>query len=273
MKNVTQKLINRHCIPAFFILILQVVFGTSSLTAKTLSAVQLPQDYYSGTSIDTDFPVASPGNLVLVVTGNEGTLGTEELLIISFKQMLAHIGQTFTLYVKDLSSGEVLDSVIIESVVEEDFEVESSVIEIGGSYQIDFWADLNENGQYDPPPADHAWRLLLEEVEGDTTIEFVHNGSFTDIMDGGATGNHSGVASADLVVYPNPAGPYVLIDSEKEMVEVRIYSMEGKLLRSMEDPGIRHLLVPTGTLPSGAYNLQVRMADRTDRFIRIVRQR
>lgn len=273
MNRITQALVKRFGIPTLLMMIFQVFYGPSSLTGKDLSVSQQSKNLYSLTTIDTELHGVTAVSLDLLVPGADNMLGTEELLIISFKQMLAHLGQKFTLYVKDLSSGEVLDSVVIESVAEQDFDVQSSVIEVGGSYQIDFWADLNENGQYDAPPSDHAWRLLLEDVEGDTTIEFVHNGSFTDIMEGGSTWINSGVADAEFHVYPNPARSNVFLESEKEMVEVRIYSFDGKLLRLFKDKGSKHLQVPMETLPAGTYLLKVRLSDRTDRFMRFVRER
>ncbi|HKJ78210.1 MAG TPA: T9SS type A sorting domain-containing protein, partial [Prolixibacteraceae bacterium] len=39
-----------------------------------------------------------------------------------------------------------------------------------------------ENGMYDAPGDDHAWRMDLDDVMGDTTLMFAHNTDFTDIM-------------------------------------------------------------------------------------------
>jgi hypothetical protein len=54
-------------------------------------------------------------------------------------------------------------------------------IQLGGSYIVDFYADLNKNNKYDAPSADHAWRLNVDNVMGDTTLMFSHNTKFTDI--------------------------------------------------------------------------------------------
>ncbi len=52
---------------------------------------------------------------------------------------------------------------------------------LGGSYDIDFYADFNGNGQYDAPGTDHAWRLSYDYAGGYASIDFSHNVTFTDI--------------------------------------------------------------------------------------------
>ena len=47
---------------------------------------------------------------------------------------------------------------------------------------VNFFADHNGNGAYDTPPTDHAWQMDLNNVTGDTTLNFAHNTNFTDIM-------------------------------------------------------------------------------------------
>jgi len=196
----------------------------------------------------------------------------EETLTISFKQMLAHIGQTFTLYVKELSSGEALDTVVIESVAEQDFVIQSSVIEVGGDYQIDFWADLNKNGMYDTPPTDHAWRLILEDVEGDTTIEFVHNGSFTDIMAGSSAIYGDGQDLHSVDIYPNPADTHIIIESGSRIEGYQIFSSSGRLMESVDELGMKSLLISTAQLSAGSYVIRLELMDQsgpvTTRFIR-----
>ncbi len=56
------------------------------------------------------------------------------------------------------------------------------VIFAGRNYNVDFYADLNKNGIYDAPPADHAWRMMLAGVTGNEALTFTHNVNFTDIM-------------------------------------------------------------------------------------------
>lgn len=57
----------------------------------------------------------------------------------------------------------------------------AGIIKSGSVYQIDFFADLNGNGMYDAPVADHAWRLAGVGTATGLTINFAHNTTFTDV--------------------------------------------------------------------------------------------
>ena len=103
-------------------------------------------------------------------------------LRVRFSGMNPHLGQMLTLYVRDLSSGDYLDTIVIGSIERAEFDVESHVVEVGNSYTVDFYADHNGNGFYDVPPTDHAWRLETGPASGDVELEFVHNTNFTDIF-------------------------------------------------------------------------------------------
>ena len=102
-------------------------------------------------------------------------------LRVRFSGMTPHVGQMLTLFVRDLASGTYLDTVIIGSIEDADFDVESHVVEPGNSYVVDFYADHNGNGSYDAPPADHSWRIETGVAMGDVDLDFVHNTNFTDI--------------------------------------------------------------------------------------------
>ncbi|PJF33370.1 MAG: hypothetical protein CUN57_02360, partial [Phototrophicales bacterium] len=84
------------------------------------------------------------------------------------------------LRVVEKNSGTVVYETKI--VASPEFSISAYGIEKGMSYNVDFFADHNGNGMYDAPPADHAWRLELNNVAGDTTLNFAHNTNFTDIM-------------------------------------------------------------------------------------------
>ncbi len=104
-------------------------------------------------------------------------------LRVRFTGMTPHVGQMLTLYIRDLSTGTYLDTVVVGAIENADFDVESYVVEPGTSYLVDFYADHNGNGSYDAPPADHAWRLESGVAMGDVDLEFSHNTNFTDIFD------------------------------------------------------------------------------------------
>ena len=100
-------------------------------------------------------------------------------LTVHFKAMSPHVGQDLWLAVVNKNTGMEVDRV--HAVVEEEFMVHAYGIKAGESYNVDFFADFNENGMYDAPGDDHAWRLDLDNVTGDTTLNFEHNTNFTDI--------------------------------------------------------------------------------------------
>jgi hypothetical protein len=96
-----------------------------------------------------------------------------------------HAGQTlWVAIVKDSSGGETIE--IDQTTVPADGQVAFEwprILEDGEDYHIDFYADHNENGQCDAPPADHAWRISLDEVRGPAERDFQHNTNFTEVCD------------------------------------------------------------------------------------------
>lgn len=101
-------------------------------------------------------------------------------LTVNFTAMTPHVGQIFWLAVIDTTTKKEVGRVK-HVITNADFSVEVSGMEPDKSYQVDFWADLNGDGFYDAPPVDHAWRLPLNDVNGDETLYFVHNTNLTDI--------------------------------------------------------------------------------------------
>jgi len=122
------------------------------------------------------------GNSVLDFAHNTNFTNIEwkNKLSVHFMSMNPHIGQNLKLAVTDKNTGLELSR--LNTTVSVDFMVDIYGIEKDKSYNIDFFADHNKNGAYNTPPTDHAWRLQLNNVTSDTTINFVHNTSFTDIQ-------------------------------------------------------------------------------------------
>ncbi len=102
-------------------------------------------------------------------------------LTLNLTDMTPHVGQLFQVRVIDKASSEEVGRKTIGSIPSAAFQVNLFVILEGHDYRIDFYADFSGNGQYDPPPADHGWRLQLDNAVGDTTLNFQHNTNFTDI--------------------------------------------------------------------------------------------
>ncbi|GAB4338082.1 MAG: hypothetical protein Kow0037_21760 [Calditrichia bacterium] len=103
------------------------------------------------------------------------------LLEFRLNDMNPHIGQLFQVRVWDVQSGEEIIRKRLESIPDHNPRFDLPGLEMGKSYYIDFYADHSGDFLYQPPPTDHAWRMVLNNVTGDTTLEFTHNTSFTDI--------------------------------------------------------------------------------------------
>ena len=101
-----------------------------------------------------------------------------------------HQGQLFRLRVVDSSNGRQVAEYELQKIEEGDFStLFNNILYSGKTYYIDAFADYNNNHRYDPPPVDHAWRIVISKVASDTTVALVHNADWTDIM------------------YPNPGDP------------------------------------------------------------------
>ncbi|RMG84911.1 MAG: T9SS C-terminal target domain-containing protein [Bacteroidetes bacterium] len=106
----------------------------------------------------------------------------KHLLTFNFSDMTPHVGQRLEIRVRDINqTGREVGRRVLSAIASADFTVELPFLENGRSYFVDFYADLNQNGAYDAPPADHAWREMLSEVSGDTELTFAHNTNFMDI--------------------------------------------------------------------------------------------
>jgi hypothetical protein len=147
---------------------------------------------------------------------------------IAFTGMNPHVGQHLYYRVVDKSDNKEIGrtSVLITSP---DFMLGIGGIQPGSSYNLDFYADLNGNGVYDVPPADHAWRILLTGITADTTIEFVHNTDFIDIGLGTPTPIDN-VEELGFSAYPNPAGDELNVHMIRAASELSIYNVTGAVL-------------------------------------------
>jgi plastocyanin len=184
-------------------------------------------------------------------------------LTVHFTAMTPHVGQMLTLYVRD-NKGKDLDTVIVTSVAAPEFDVSSWAIDSVQDYRVDFFADLNKNGKYDAPPADHAWRITLDSLASDTIVNFVHNTNFTDIF--AATASKE-LAQGSFRLYPNPASDYVdlLFSGDKGYSAVmKIYSVSGSLLKQKMLPqGTQSYRVDLNGLNKGLYFMEISAGNKT----------
>jgi len=150
-------------------------------------------------------------------------------LTVHFTGMTPHLGQKLTLFLKQIDNATYRDTVVVSQVPGAIFDINSFKIKPGISYNIDFYADHNKNGVYNTPPTDHAWRLPLTNVKGDTIVNFAHNTTFTDIFN--TTSNETLANTDDLfTLYPNPASQFIELKVPHDYAaisSVKVYSITG----------------------------------------------
>jgi hypothetical protein len=101
-------------------------------------------------------------------------------ITVALTNMTPHAGQNLYIALKDKTTGMETTRKKMP-ITMANFNVTLQEAVPGNSYDVDFFADHNKNGRYDAPPADHAWRLSVNSLVGDSTVAFVHNTNFTDI--------------------------------------------------------------------------------------------
>src|SRR3989304_6612449 len=99
--------------------------------------------------------------LVLISGMLSFSLASTEVLenvTIHFTDMTPHLSQN--LYLRVVDKGTMKETArTVHLISGANFDIILAAVEIGRSYFIDFFADVNGNALYDIPPTDHAWRL------------------------------------------------------------------------------------------------------------------
>jgi hypothetical protein len=175
--------------------------------------------------------------------------------------------------VKSHGTFEIIDSVRIDALGNVEFSVMSPSLEPGMGYYLDFYADMNENGYYDVPPADHAWRIEIPTVAADTFIHFEHNTNFSDI-DEEPTSVIDVSGNSDFGIYPNPAESYLKLmfsDPEIKEVYVRVYNASGSIvINKLHQVSGNEVLVKLDKVKPGFYFIEARSdkGNYTSKFIK-----
>lgn len=201
------------------------------------------------------------GDTTLMFTHNTGftDINWKNRLTVHFMGMNPHVGQNLNLKVYDKNSGIVVQEV--DTTVTVDFMIYVYGIENGMAYNVDFYVDHNMNGMYDAPPADHAWRLELNNVIRDTTLMFTHNINFTDIR---ATTSINQFTEYRVKIYPNPADDIVTIETSGinlANLQVIMYDITGKIKYSATGISANMLDIDLNSYPNGVYIVELRTND------------
>jgi hypothetical protein len=119
--------------------------------------------------------------LLLCVAAFPGLTHAQYILTLHCNQMDPYIGKTFKIRVTEMGTGNEVGRKTISAVEASTFSVELYVLLQNKSYQIDFYADENGNGNYDAPPGDHAWRRTVNNAAMHNAINFTNDANYTDI--------------------------------------------------------------------------------------------
>src|SRR3990172_6135933 len=167
------------------------------------------------------------------------------LLTLNFINMTPHVGQLLGIRVVDQATNDEVARTFVDPIESANFSVSLPGLQMGQSYNVDFFADFNKNGSYDAPPADHAWRLLAENVSGDTSLDFTHNTNFTEVGWPVETGvKENGEMSVSptkfdlLPNFPNPFNPVTAIKiaiAKTGHVKLQIFNMLGQPVKTLID--------------------------------------
>jgi hypothetical protein len=187
------------------------------------------------------------------------------LLTLNLIGMTPHVNEQLFLRVVDSDNSEEIGrkSVIVPAA---NFSISIPQIEINHNYNIDFFADHEVNGNYDAPPADHAWRLSFINTTGNFVENFTHNTNFIDIGWADVTSiNESNFVNIPEEFslsqnYPNPFNPTTNIRfsiPEASAVNIKVYDIIGRevatIINNNFAAGVHEVSFNAVNLNSGVY--------------------
>ncbi len=182
------------------------------------------------------------GNVDLSFTHNTSfvDISWKYLLTVNLSSMNPHLGQLFELRVVKVENSEEVGRFSLPQILVSNFSVFIPGFDLNKDYNIDFYADHNGNGTYNPPPNDHAWRLTFNSSKGDFVSNFTHNTNFTDIQWPGATAVEDETIAVDKYSleqnYPNPFNPSTTISFSipaNQFVSLKLYNLIGQEIKTL----------------------------------------
>jgi hypothetical protein len=103
---------------------------------------------------------------------------------MSFAGMKVHIGKMLEVMVIESETGRTVGLYRLQSIPGDAFEIAiPDIIDVGGVvYRIEFYADANDNHEYDALPTDHTWVLFGESDDKELHISFTHGTDFKPLV-------------------------------------------------------------------------------------------
>jgi hypothetical protein len=90
--------------------------------------------------------------------------------------------QLFELALVDVETDTAVGYFRLADVNEADFDVVvPAIVAEGREYDLEFWADANQNGLFDGPPNDHSWLRKEVATPAGIDLDFLHVGIFQDL--------------------------------------------------------------------------------------------
>lgn len=221
---------------------------------------------WMGGPIEPSYTPGNPGNDMSVPR-----MGSTSNITIDLMGMNDDEGKSLWMRLVSVESGmEVSRTQRIN--ISADFSVSLMGMENGKDYFVDFFIDENDNGNYDAPPTDKAWRIEVTANGQDMTQAFTSNSDYTDIKWGEVVsvddaGNEG--ALRVTTVYPNPVHDVanIAVTSENAgLLTVDILDVQGNHIATIHngvigagENSIQWNIANRADIPSGRYFVQVAM--------------
>ncbi|MFH2005878.1 MAG: hypothetical protein ABI333_04735 [bacterium] len=120
-------------------------------------------------------------SLFLARCGDDGGVADDGPydLIFSGASYDPHEGQQLFVAVVDVAAGTIV-AAEQATVTGGSFDFTwIDLLEKGRDYRLDFFADLNQDGDCNPAPEDHVWSTSISAASGDQDVEVTHNTDFS----------------------------------------------------------------------------------------------
>lgn len=128
-----------------------------------------------------------------------GAASAQHTVTLTLQGLGLHQGKLFKARMVEATTAKQVAETTVTAIPAASFSVVFAG-ESGKSYTLDFFVDVDGNGGYSAPPADHAWRRSAGPLHHQGLfVTFTHDLAFTDIKyPAGSTGlAHPGFAAAE----------------------------------------------------------------------------